>query len=99
MQLHRLRWDISYTRMDFIPYIHARGWENSERVFKSDRAYWVKLLSQFKEDGAAMGELFFEYLWSFDISDWNSRPVETALWLENEFIAILNSIPDWDCSW
>lgn len=51
----------------------------ADNKHKSDRAYWLKLLAQFKEGGAAMGALLFEYLHTFDLSSWNSRPVETTL--------------------
>lgn len=51
----------------------------ADNKHKSDRAYWVNLLRQFKNEGATYGELFFEYLHTFDISDWNPYPIITNL--------------------
>eukprot|EP01127_Copromyxa_protea_P008243 TRINITY_DN1885_c0_g1_i6.p1 TRINITY_DN1885_c0_g1~~TRINITY_DN1885_c0_g1_i6.p1 ORF type:complete len:789 (-),score=136.27 TRINITY_DN1885_c0_g1_i6:197-2563(-) len=51
----------------------------ADNKHKADREYWVKLFGHFKDNGAATGELMFEYLHSIDIENWNSRPIETAM--------------------
>jgi hypothetical protein len=51
----------------------------ADNKHKADRKYWINLFTHFKDNGAVTGALMFEYLHTFDISDWNSCPIETAM--------------------
>eukprot|EP01127_Copromyxa_protea_P014923 TRINITY_DN4229_c0_g1_i1.p1 TRINITY_DN4229_c0_g1~~TRINITY_DN4229_c0_g1_i1.p1 ORF type:complete len:289 (+),score=33.24 TRINITY_DN4229_c0_g1_i1:75-869(+) len=51
----------------------------ADNKHKADKPYWDNLFKSFKDNGGETGRLMFEYLHTFDIAKWNSRPIETAM--------------------